>query len=191
MIKILRSERVRDGYATVTVLTLADDHGSEHQREVVSFGEAVCVLPYDPDRRVCLLVRLPRAPLLHAGVQEQLIEAPAGMIDAGEVPEATARREAFEEAGVVLGALEPVATCWTSPGVVDERVHLFLASYDASSRKGRGGGLAEEHENITVQELPLAELWRLVDRGGLDDMKTLALALALRGRRPDLAEVAD
>ena len=186
MTRILRSERVREGYATVTLLTLADDHGAEHQREVVSFGQAVCVLPYDAVRRVCLVVRLPRAPLLLAGVTEDLIEAPAGMIDPGEAPEATARREAFEETGVVLDDLDPVATCWTSPGVVAERVHLFLAPYRAADRKGAGGGLAAEHETIKVEELPLADLWRLLDQGRLHDMKTLALALSLRARRPDL-----
>ena len=187
MTRIVKSERVREGYANITVLTLADDQGEEHQREVVSFGEAVCVLPFDPARRLCLVVRLPRAPLLWAGIEAELIEAPAGMIDPGEAPEATARREAFEEAGVGLGALELVATCWTSPGVVAERVHLFLAPYGASDRKAAGGGLAREHEDINVQELPLAELWRLADEGRLQDIKTLTLALSLRARRPDLA----
>ena len=190
MTRIVDSKRVREGYANITVLTLADDQGEEHQREVVSFGEAVCVLPFDPARRVCLVVRLPRAPLLWAGVEVELVEAPAGMIDPGEAPEATGRREAFEEAGVVLGALEPVATCWTSPGVIAERVHLFLAPYGMADRKGAGGGLAHEHEGITVEELPLDELWRLADEGGLQDMKTLTLALWLRIRRPDLAESA-
>jgi nudix-type nucleoside diphosphatase (YffH/AdpP family) len=186
MTRIVDSKRVREGYATVTVLTLADDQGQEHQREVVSFGEAVCVLPFDPVRRVCLVVRLPRAPLIWAGVEAELIEAPAGMIDPGETPEASARREAFEETGVVLGALERVATCWTSPGVVAERVHLFLAPYGPSDRRGAGGGLADEHESITVEELRLAELWRLADEGALQDMKTLTLALSLRANHPDL-----
>jgi len=86
MTRIVKSERVREGYANITVLTLADDQGEEHQREVVSFGEAVCVLPFDPARRVCLVVRLPRAPLLWAGIEAELIEAPAGMIDPGEAP---------------------------------------------------------------------------------------------------------
>ena len=187
MTRIVRSQRVREGYATVTLLTLVDDRGSEHQREVVSFGEAVCVLPYDTARRTCLVVRLPRAPLLLAGVAEPLIEAPAGMIDPGEAPDATARREAFEETGVLLGELEPVATCWTSPGVIAERIHLFLAPYQAADRKGVGGGLADEHEDIRVEELALADLWRFADEGRLQDIKTLTLALALRARRPELA----
>ena len=68
MTRIVRTEKVREGYATVTVLTLADAHGALHQREVISFGVAACVLPYDPVRKVALVVRLPRAPLLMAGI---------------------------------------------------------------------------------------------------------------------------
>jgi nudix-type nucleoside diphosphatase (YffH/AdpP family) len=186
MTRILRTESVYQGYAQVRRLTLADDAGSEHFREVISFGHAACVLPYDPDRKVALIVRLPRAPLLLAGIDTPLIEAPAGMIDAGESPEATARREAMEEAGVRLSALEAVGSCWSSPGVVAELSHLFLAPYATTDRTGPGGGLAEEHENIVAEEISLAELGELAATAALHDMKTLALVLALRVRRPEL-----
>ena len=186
MTRILHAEVVYDGYAKVRRLTLADDAGSEHVREVISFGHAACVLPYDPVRKVALIVRLPRAPLLLAGIETPLIEAPAGMIDPGESPETTARREAMEEAGVRLSTLEPVGSCWSSPGVVAELSHLFLAPYAASDRTGPGGGLAEEHENIVAEEIPLAELGELAANAALGDMKTLALVLALRTRRPEL-----
>jgi nudix-type nucleoside diphosphatase (YffH/AdpP family) len=174
------------GYAKVTVLTLRDGDGEAYRREVVSRGQAACVLPYDAVRRVAMLVRLPRAPLLLAGEPGLLIEAPAGMIDAGETAEAAARREAMEETGVELRELEPVATCWSSPGLLDERIHLFLAPYKASDRKGPGGGVAGEHEDITITETPLARLWRGCERGELQDLKTVTLVLALRTRHPDL-----
>ena len=99
MPRIVNSRLAYDGYAKVTLLTLTDDTGEEHNREVVSFGESACVLPYDPERRVALVVRLPRAPLLLAGVAANLIEAPAGMIEGAEGAEAAIRREAMEEAG--------------------------------------------------------------------------------------------
>jgi nudix-type nucleoside diphosphatase (YffH/AdpP family) len=184
MTRILRTERLRDGYAKVTLLTLADDQGREHQREVISFGHAACVLPYDPERRVAMIVRVPRAPLLLAGIETPLVEAPAGMIDAGESPEAAARREAMEETGIRLGELEPVASCWSSPGVVAELSHLFLASYAKSDRVDVGGGL--EHEGVRPDEMSLSELGRLQAAGSLADMKTLALVQALRLKRPDL-----
>jgi nudix-type nucleoside diphosphatase (YffH/AdpP family) len=186
MPRIVKSRLAYDGYAKVTVLTLADEAGEQHSREVVSYGQAACVLPYDPDRKVALVVRLPRAPLLLHGVAANLIEAPAGMIADGESAEDAIRREAMEEAGLALTALEPVAVCWPSPGVIAERTHLFLAPYALADRLGPGGGLAEEHEAITVEELMLAELWRAAQTGELQDLKTFALVLALYVRRPSL-----
>jgi nudix-type nucleoside diphosphatase (YffH/AdpP family) len=186
MPRIVDSRLAYDGYAKVTLLTLTDDTGEEHNREVVSYGHSACVLPYDPERRVALIVRLPRAPLLLAGVAANLIEAPAGMIAGGESPEIAIRREAMEEAGLALTELEPVAVCWPSPGVLAERSHLFLAPYRAEDRLGPGGGLAEEHEAIVVEERPLAELWRAAQAGQLQDLKTFALVLALHARRPQL-----
>jgi nudix-type nucleoside diphosphatase (YffH/AdpP family) len=186
MPRIVDTRLAYDGYAKVSVLTLAEDDGQQHQREVVDYGRSACVLPYDPHRKVALVVRLPRAPLLRDGVAEPLIEAPAGMIDAGEAPETTIRREAMEEAGVALAELEPVAVCWPSPGVLAERTHLFLAPYTAADRTGAGGGLAAEHEDITVEEIALADLWRATEQGALRDLKTLTLVLALRARHPRL-----
>jgi nudix-type nucleoside diphosphatase (YffH/AdpP family) len=186
MVRIVRTQTSRGFYVTLTLATLAADDGSEHQREVVSFGQSVCVLPYDPVRKLGLVVRLTRAPLLLAGEDTKLIEAPAGMIDHGEAPETAVRREALEEAGLDLRTLEPVATCWTSPGVVAERSHLFLAPYGEDDRKGRGGGLAEEHEDIFTEEIPLSRLWAFADGGELRDLKTLTLTLALRARHPEL-----
>ncbi len=188
MVRILASRPVRHGYVTVTSLTMADDAGETFQREVVSFGRSACVLPYDPARKVALIICLPRAPLILAGVSTPLVEAPAGMIEDGESPETTIRREALEETGLVLSVLEPVAVVWPSPGVLAEQSHLFLAPYAATDRRGPGGGLAEEHEGIVAAEMPLNELWALVERAALHDLKTLALVLALRARRPHLFE---
>jgi nudix-type nucleoside diphosphatase (YffH/AdpP family) len=186
MVRLLRADSAYAGYAKVSILTMADDRGRQFQREVVSIGESTCVLPYDAERKLALMVRLPRAPLIASGVEAELLEAPAGMIDPGETPQEAARREALEETGVVLGALEPVAVCWPSPGVLAERSHLFLARYRNTDVRYSGGGLAEEHEAIIVEETPLGELWRSFEAGRLQDMKTLALVLALRSRRPEL-----
>ncbi len=186
MPRIVNSRLAYDGYAKVNVLTLAADDGEQFRREVVSIGQSACVLPYDPARKVALVVRLPRAPVIAGGVAEELVEAPAGMLGAGEAADVCARREAHEEAGVELHELEPVAVCWPSPGVLAERTHLFLAPYSAADRTGAGGGVAEEHELISVEEEPLAELWLAVASGALHDLKTLALVLALHARRPEL-----
>jgi hypothetical protein len=73
-----------------------------------------------------------------------------------------------------------------APGVSTERMDLYLAAYDEGDRTGSGGGLAEEHENITTIEMPLAELAALADSGKLNDAKSLLLVQTLRLKRPDL-----
>jgi nudix-type nucleoside diphosphatase (YffH/AdpP family) len=190
MLKLVDSEVAYRGYATVTVLTLSDEAGVRSRREVVDFGRSACVLPYDPGRRMAMMVRAPRAPLLLLGQGITMLEAPAGMIGDGESPEGAIRREAMEEVGLELGTLEPVAECWPSPGVLAETTHLYLAPYGPADRIGPGGGLADEHEGISVEETPLAKLWGDCLSGRLRDLKTLALTLALYARRPDLFEPA-
>jgi hypothetical protein len=72
------------------------------------------------------------------------------------------------------------------PGISTERMDLFLGSYTAADRVSAGGGLATEHEEIEVIELPLADLVALVEAGEDMDMKVLALVQTLRLRRPEL-----
>lgn len=183
--EILRVRSIHDGWARFVIAKVRLPDGQEITREIVDHGRAVCVLPYDPERRAALLVRQFRAPPLFAGDSAEMLEAPAGLLEE-DSPDDCARREALEEVGVRLGALEPVATVWSMPGLSTERMSLFLAPYAAADRVAAGGGVAGEHENITVVETPLAELAAMAARGDLVDMKTLLLLLALKDRRPEL-----
>lgn len=176
---------VYDGWAEFMKLTIRRPKGDTMVREVEDHGAATAVLPFDPERRTALLVRQFRAPVFHSGGPPALLEAIAGLLDEDD-PEACARREAHEEVGLRLGAIEKVATVWSMPGLSTERMHLFLARYSPSDRVGEGGGLAEEHEDIEVVELRLSELPRLVATGGIADAKTIVLVQALQLRRPEL-----
>ena len=186
MARILGARVVYDGWLKVVQLTLKTRAGADVEREVVDRGNAATVLPYDPERRLALLVRQPRPAVAYVGGADVLLEAPAGKIDPGETAEACVRREALEETGVQLGVLEPVASSWPSPGAWCERIDLFLAPFVARDRTGAGGGVADEHEEIEVVEMPLSALWAEAERGALSDLKTLALVMALKLRRPEL-----
>ena len=185
-VKILSTKLVHDGWLKLRVATLSGDDGQEFNREIEDHGRAVAVLPYDPDRRAALLVQLPRAPVLYRGEASDFLEAPAGILEDGEQPEDCARREAHEEAGVVLRDLEPAGSVWSMCGISTEKMELYLAPYGAADRTGEGGGLSGEHENITVVEIPLADLAAMADRNALADMKTLGLLMILRVRHPRL-----
>lgn len=178
---------VHDGWARFLVAEVIHSDGTRISREVEDHGRATAVLPYDPDRKVAMLVSQLRAPLLYAGGPESILEAPAGLLE-DEASEDGARREVSEETGIKLGALDLVASAWSMPGISTERMDLFLGAYSAGDRIGEGGGLADESEAVTVHEIPLSELAAMVTRGALSDMKTLVLLFALQIRRPDLFE---
>ena len=182
---ILRRDPLSTGYVKVSRLRIRLAGGAEIDREVEAHGDAVAVLPYDAARRCALVVRLFRAPVLEAAGLPLLEEACAGMIEDGD-PDATVRREAEEELGLRLHALEFVAKVWPSPGISTETAALYLAPYEPGDRTGPGGGLAAENEDITVVERPLAELGAEAAEGRIADGKLLTLVLALRLRRPDL-----
>ncbi len=183
--EILRVRPVYEGWSTLSLATVRGEDGRTAERLIEDHGRAVAVLPYDAPRRVAMLVRQFRAPVCTTTARTELLEAIAGLTD-GEPPETAAAREAMEEAGLRLHALDHVATVWTMPGLSTERMDLFLARYAQSDRVGAGGGHPAEHENITVEEIPLAGLARMADDGRLDDMKTFALVQALRLREPGL-----
>lgn len=172
-------------WATFSEFTIRLPDGKLISREVEDHGEAVAVLPYDPVRKTALLVEQFRAPPFVTNGQEHTLEAIAGCME-DEGPEATARREAMEEAGVRIGALERVALCWSMPGVSTERITLYLAAYAPDDRIGDGGGVDAEDENIRVVEMNLRALGEFMDAGVLVDMKTLTLVQALRLRCPEL-----
>jgi nudix-type nucleoside diphosphatase (YffH/AdpP family) len=182
---ILGREVVCSGYLNVSRLRIRLANGAAVMREVERHGDAAAVLPYDAGRRCALVVQIFRAPVFEATGAEILEEACAGMIEQEDAA-AAARREAWEELGVVLTKLEPVARVWSSPGVSTERQSLFLAQYVPADRQGTGGGVAGEHEDITVLERPLEALAQDVEAGRVVDGKLLILILALRLRRPDL-----
>lgn len=184
--RLLDSKTIYSGWGRFLLIKVRLGDGRAAERQIEDHGEASAVLPYDAARKTALLVRQPRIGPLYGGFEPHLVEAAAGMIDPGEAPDATAVREAFEELGVRLPKLEPVAAAWSMPAVSSERIHLYLAPYGEGDRVAAGGGMAEEGEEIEVLELPLRELLDQADNGTLQDLKTLALVWALARRRPEL-----
>jgi nudix-type nucleoside diphosphatase (YffH/AdpP family) len=189
-IEIVGRDVAYAGWLSLSLVSIRMADGRVMRREVVEHGKATAVLAYDPERRMAMLVRQLRVPVYMTSSDDLLLEAIAGMLDDGTDAPTTARREAMEEAGLRLGELEFVANAWPSPGMLTERLSLFLAPYRAGDRVGAGGGLAEEYEQIEVVEMPLGELAALVDRGEVYDMKTLILVQTLRVRKPELFEAA-
>lgn len=141
-------------------------------RELFVRHDAVCVLPYDPQRDCVVLIEQFRVGALDKSVNPWLIELVAGLIDKDEQPEEVARREAVEEAGLELAELWPLTQYYPSPGGSDERVHLYVGRCDS---RGAGGvhGLEEEGEDIRVLVWSLDEALVALDDGRIDNAASI------------------
>mgnify|MGYP003557270155 FL=1 len=141
-------------------------------RELFVRHDAVCVLPYDPQRDCVVLIEQFRVGALDKSVNPWLIELVAGLIDKDEQPEEVARREAVEEAGLELAELWPLTQYYPSPGGSDERVHLYGGRCDS---RGAGGvhGLEEEGEDIRVLVWSLDEALAALDDGRIDNAASI------------------
>jgi len=136
------------------------------EREMFERGNAVAVLPYDPDRDEVVLIEQFRPGALDAPSGPWLLEIVAGMVEAGEEPAEVACREAREEAGLELtcSQLIPITRYWVSPGGTTESIQLYAVRVDSTRAEGLHG-LTEEHEDIRVHVLPLDEALRRVKDG--------------------------
>jgi nudix-type nucleoside diphosphatase (YffH/AdpP family) len=144
------------------------------KRELYDHGHAAALLPYDPSRGTVLLVRQIRFVTYLNGYPHPLLEVCAGMLDRDD-PETAIIREAEEEMGTRISRPRHVFDVFMSPGCFSERISFFVATYGAGDRIGRGGGLADEGEDIEVLEMPLDEAVALIGTGGIVDAKTILL----------------
>ena len=154
------------------------------RREVFVSGDAVTVLPYDPVRdRVLLIEQFRPGPLGRGDPLPWQLEAIAGRIDPGEAPQEAARREAVEEAGLVLGRLEPVAEYYPSPGAMTEYIYSYVALCDLPDGVGGIFGSIEEAEDIKGHLLSFDALMAKVAGGEVANAPLILTALWLQRER--------
>jgi len=147
----------------VVQLTQTMPDGSAHLRQVVRHPGAVAILPLLDQERICLVENY------RVAVDETLLELPAGTLEPNEPPGETALRELAEETGYRAGRLEHLATFYTSPGILDERMYLFLAT-----ELEPGEQALEAGEQIETRICTRAEALQMIREGRIRDGKTLA-----------------
>ena len=152
----------------------ADGTWQTQSRETYDRGNGAALLPYNLAARTVVLTRQVRYPAYVNGLVDLLVEAPAGLLD-DATPEERIRAEVEEETGYRLGAIRKIFECFMSPGSVTEKLHFFVAEYDAAMRVGDGGGLESEGEEIAVLELPFDQAMTMIETGEIADAKTIML----------------
>lgn len=146
-------------------------------RAIFVTSDSALVLPYDPERdRVLLIEQFRPALLARHDRAPWCLEPIAGRIDPGETPEQTAHREAREEAGLTLSALEPISRSYASPGNSTEFYHMYVGLAELPDDAAGVAGLAEENEDIRGHVMSFDEALALADG---DQLQATPLVLAI------------
>jgi ADP-ribose pyrophosphatase len=148
--------------------------GGARTRQVILHPGAVLIIPLVDDDHVCL-IRNERV-----AVGKTLIELPAGTIDHQDPPSMTAVRELKEETGFTAASWRELPGFYMSPGILCERMHVFVAQGLSAGEPER-----EEEENINNLVVPWDEAIVMVERGEIEDAKTICGLLIwdrMRGR---------
>jgi len=148
--------------------------GREADFFILDAPDWVNVVPVLADGESLLMVRQYRQ-----GAEALTVEFPAGLIEAGETPQAAARRELAEETGYAAGSLRPIGTIAPNPAFMSNRCHTFLAE----DLRAGGSQELDALELLEVVRVPLAELQeRIGEPPYLNAMTALALCWYLRSR---------
>lgn len=157
------------------------------QRETFVAYDAALVLPYDPKTDHVLLVEQLRfGPIWRDDPAPWILEPIAGLVDAGEAPADTARREAVEEAGLELGDLQLISRAYPSPGYSTEFYHCYLGLCDLERQRRDNDGLPDENEDIRSHVIPFDRAMALVDSGEINALPLVAMLLWLARHREHL-----
>ena len=173
-----------DGFRRVeTIFYREDGSGLRARRELVRAQEAVAVVIRDPATDRMVLIRQYRHGATLAQGRGFCVELVAGLIDEGEDPAETARRETMEESGLAVTRMEHLTTFMTTPGLADEVLHVFYAEADAGDLTDRAGAEEESEETLPFT-CTLDEALRAIDTGAVGN-GILMVALLMYARRRD------
>jgi ADP-ribose pyrophosphatase len=143
-----------------------DVNGAVHVYDVIVHPGAAVILPVLDDGRLVLISNY------RVAVGQELIELPAGTLDPGETHAECAARELTEETGYRAARLAPLVNFYSSPGILNEQMHVFLATSLTPGPTAFDAG-----EQIRVLRLSYAEALAAIQDGRITDGKTILALL--------------
>ena len=186
-VRVLAEEDAFKGYFRVARVTLVHrrfqgDWSSPLTREVFHRGDAVGVLPYEPESDSLILLEQFRPGAMRGDSSPWMLELVAGIVEDGESDTDVVHRESLEEAGCALAELVPVASYFPSAGACSEHVRLFCGRV-LHAGAGQVHGLDSEGEDILVHRIARSDALTLLSENRIANGHTLVALqwLALHG----------
>ncbi|WP_318448267.1 ADP-ribose diphosphatase [Photobacterium leiognathi] len=177
-VDILAKETVYQGFFKMVKYRFrhklfAGGWSGEISREMFERGHAAALLPYDPITDDVVLIEQFRVGAMAAGCEPWQLEIVAGMIDhQDESAEDVVKREAVEEAGLIVAELEKVTRYLSSSGGCSEMLDIFVGTVE-STRAGGIHGLAEESEDIRVHVVSREQAYEWVESGKIENAASI------------------
>jgi len=160
--QILESNEIFRGRVFNVTVDKIREGDTTYQREVVHHPGSAVIIPVFRDGTIAL-VRQYRHPALR-----YLLEAPAGTLNRGEIPEQGAARELEEELGYVAGRLEKLTEFFVSPGFCEEKMWVYLATELTETTQR-----LEDDEILEVVRIPFSQALGMITAGDIEDAKTI------------------
>lgn len=166
--KTLSQERVYDGkFIQVRKDFVEISTGQKRLREVVEHPGGVVVVALKDENTTketkILMVKQYRYP-----IKQPLFELPAGRLEIGESPDECIVKELEEETGHIAKTWKSLGYIYTSPGICDEKLYLYLAT-DLKFKKQN----LEEGEILEYFEYKLDDVFAMIKNGEINDAKTI------------------
>src|SRR5215207_7267703 len=152
--KILNSHKVFEGRVFKVTVDSVSEGELTYQREVVHHPGSAVIVPVHDDGTV-VLVRQYRHPAVR-----YLLEVPAGTLSDGERPDAGAARELQEELGLIAERLEKLTECFVSPGFLEEKMWIYLATGLSEGKQE-----PDEDEVLEIVRLPISDALEMISSG--------------------------
>ena len=167
--KIINTRKIYSGFFQMNEISLKykkynGNWSNTIKRELFGGAQVSAVLPYDPKQKEIVLVQQFRPGTISKNVNNYLNEIVAGIIDPGESPEETAKRECLEETGCKVKKLIPIQGYFPAPGSSESFYHLFLAEIETFNGI-RITGLETENEDILVQSYKVENVKKMLENG--------------------------
>ncbi|MBG0771602.1 MAG: NUDIX hydrolase [Anaerolineaceae bacterium] len=164
---ILNTEKQYHGHAfDVAKVHARLPNGKERDYDLVQHPDSVAIVPVDQAGRIYFVSQY------RIGPQSDLLELPAGVMEAGETPLECAEREVREETGMAAGEMQLLGGFYLVAGYANEYMTVVLAQglYEAPLAP-------DADEFLNVKSIPVAEAYQMAREGKLKDSKSMAALL--------------